>query len=268
MYLFLLIFELHSTIAAMHNIFLMLMRVLSATLGPLPHTSREPWPWNCESPEESVQRPSQDTSEIMYCGHEFPCVEWSHMWLGPQPNAISMDFYSCGFSHIIKRINQRLWVFGVSWSPGFVLGLPPRDVFSKIIQVTMKHDPFRWHVGIHVDFTSILHSHTPLVPRALCEANLDRLRLIHQWECLKCNGHGLSVSCVKWPTGLIRILYWPQYWRTKYPLTSKFTPYEVCSVFKDWIHPFNTHGWDSAKLTSGPWFQNWMSSDMTYNLFI
>ena len=21
----------------------------------------------------------------------------------------------------------------------------------------------------------------------------------HQWECLKCSGHGLSVSCVKWP---------------------------------------------------------------------
>jgi hypothetical protein len=28
---------------------------------------------------------------------------------------------------------------------------------------------------------------------------VDRLRLFHQWECLKCNGHGLSVSCVKWP---------------------------------------------------------------------
>jgi hypothetical protein len=25
------------------------------------HTSQEPWPWNCESPKESVQRPSQVT---------------------------------------------------------------------------------------------------------------------------------------------------------------------------------------------------------------
>ena len=25
----------------------------------------EPWPWNCESPEESVQRPSQHTSKLM-----------------------------------------------------------------------------------------------------------------------------------------------------------------------------------------------------------
>ena len=39
--------------------------------GPL-HTraKRIPWPWNCESPEESVQRPSsQHTSKIMLCGH-------------------------------------------------------------------------------------------------------------------------------------------------------------------------------------------------------
>ena len=29
------------------------------------HTSQEPWPWNCESPKESVQRPSQHTSKLM-----------------------------------------------------------------------------------------------------------------------------------------------------------------------------------------------------------
>ena len=29
------------------------------------HTSQEPWPWNCESPKESVQKPSQYTSKIM-----------------------------------------------------------------------------------------------------------------------------------------------------------------------------------------------------------
>ena len=52
------------------------------------------------------------------------------------------------------------------------------------------------HVG---DFTSILHSHTSLVPQALGEMNLDQLRLFHQWECLECHGHMLSVSCVKWP---------------------------------------------------------------------
>ena len=40
----------------------------------------------------------------------------------------------------------------------------------------------RCHVGIHVDFTSIMHSHTLSVPQAQCEANLDRLHLSHQWS--------------------------------------------------------------------------------------
>jgi len=31
----------------------------------------------------------------------------------------------------------------------------------------------RYHVGIHVDFTSILHLLTPLVPQVRCEVNLD-----------------------------------------------------------------------------------------------
>jgi len=54
---------------------------------------------------------------------------------------------------------------GVPWSLSFVLGLPPRDGL-KAIQVTMKHDPFVGiRVGTHVGFTSILHSHTSLVPQ-------------------------------------------------------------------------------------------------------
>jgi hypothetical protein len=79
----------------------------------------------------------------------------------------------------------------VPWSHGFVLDLRPRGSFWNS---PSDHETWSiWcHVGIHVDYTSILHSHTPLVPQAWCEANLDSLRLFHQWECLKCNGHGLS----------------------------------------------------------------------------
>ena len=66
------------------------------------HTSQEPWPWNCESPKESVQRPSHHTSKIMLGDHKSSSVVWSHMYLGPQPNAISMNFYPCRSSHIIK----------------------------------------------------------------------------------------------------------------------------------------------------------------------
>ena len=42
----------------------------------------------------------------------------------------------------LNRINQRWWAFAMLWSPGFVLSLPTRDDFLKIVQVTMKHDPF------------------------------------------------------------------------------------------------------------------------------
>jgi hypothetical protein len=92
----------------------------------------------------------------------------------------------------------------------FCIRLISKRRFLKIVQMTMKHDPIRCHVGIHVDFTSILLSHTPLVPQGSCEANQARDRLFHQWECLKCNdGHGLSVSCVRWPKwsrALIRLV--------------------------------------------------------------
>ena len=49
---------------------------------------------------------------------------------------------------------------------------------------------------------SCIHMYTPSVPQAWCEVNLDRFHRFHQWGCLKCIGHGLSVLCVKWP------LYW------------------------------------------------------------
>ena len=55
------------------------------------HTSYEPWPWNCDNPKESVQRPSQRTSKITECGHRPSTVVWSHMWPSPQPNDISMN---------------------------------------------------------------------------------------------------------------------------------------------------------------------------------
>ena len=66
------------------------------------HTSQEPWPWHCKSPKESAQRPPQHTSKIMKCDHRSSSVMWSHMWLDPQLNPISMNFYSCGSSRMIK----------------------------------------------------------------------------------------------------------------------------------------------------------------------
>ena len=75
---------------------------LTHSLRATSHTCQELWPWNCESPKESVQKQSQHTSKLMWCGHGSSSVMRSHMWPGPQSNATSMNVYSCGFSHMIK----------------------------------------------------------------------------------------------------------------------------------------------------------------------
>jgi hypothetical protein len=41
--------------------------------------------------------------KMMWCGHKPSNVVWSHvLWPGPQPSAISMNFYSSVSSHMIK----------------------------------------------------------------------------------------------------------------------------------------------------------------------
>jgi hypothetical protein len=45
-------------------------------------------------------------------------------------------------THDKNRKNKRLWTFRVPWSPTFVLSLPVKNWVFKIVQVTMKHDPF------------------------------------------------------------------------------------------------------------------------------
>jgi hypothetical protein len=88
---------------------------------------------------------------------------WSHMWPGPQPNAISKNSYSRRSSHTKpNRINQRLWAFGVPWSPGFTSGLPPRDGFwtQSKWPCNMTHSmPRRNPHGLYIH---LAHSHTPV----------------------------------------------------------------------------------------------------------
>ena len=119
---------------------------------------------------------------------------------------------------MINRINQCLRLFGMPWSPEFVLGL-------EVVFENGMSDHEMWsiwcHVGVHVDFTSILHSYTPLIPRAECDANSDRLHLFYQWESLKFNDHGLSISCVKWSWGPVTITlqalsWWKRWSRSKF----------------------------------------------------
>ena len=59
------------------------------------YTSQEPWPWNCESPKEVPKGRPKALPKSCCVEHGPSNVVWSHMWLGLQPNAISIIFYSC-----------------------------------------------------------------------------------------------------------------------------------------------------------------------------
>jgi hypothetical protein len=59
-----------------------------------------------------------------------------------------------------NRNNQRWWVFGVPWCPGFMLGWLPRGCFWKIIQVIHETWSIWCHVGIHTHFYIYLATFT------------------------------------------------------------------------------------------------------------
>ena len=106
------------------------------------YTSQEPWPWNCESPKESAQRPSQDTSRLFVVWSRILTCSVKPYVTGHSTNCYFNEFmFMRILTHEKNIITRRLWAFGMPWSPRFVLGLPPRVKFLKIVQVTMKHDP-------------------------------------------------------------------------------------------------------------------------------
>ena len=70
-------------------------------------------------------------------------------------------FTHAGLRTWYNKINQWLWAFGVPWSPGFVLGVPPRGGFWKqskwpwiMIHSMSCRKPCRLYV--HLAFTYIL----------------------------------------------------------------------------------------------------------------
>ena len=118
---------------------------------------------------------------------------------GPPPNVVSMNFYLRRSSHdkIIECINdcEHLECHGFrvvlcsAYLQEVVLETP-----WNMIHLMPCRIPCRLHINLV--FTYLLRWSL----KRSGEAILDhRLRLLHQWECSKCNGHGLSVSCVKWP---------------------------------------------------------------------
>jgi hypothetical protein len=114
-------------------------------------------------------------------------------------------------THDKNRLNQRLWAFIVSWSPSFVLGLPPRGGFwikSKwpwnMIELMPCRDPCRLY--IHLAFTysvgpsSIVWSELgpalPCPPMRVLEVKMVTGSQSRVWSGPKATHH---IGSLKWP---------------------------------------------------------------------
>ena len=104
------------------------LQPLFGYLGPL-HTWAKSRNHEIVRAQMKVSRGCPNTSKhYVVWSRTLKCSVKSYV-TGPQPNAISIHFYSCGSSHIIVRISQWLRAFGLPWSSGFVLGLLPIGEF-------------------------------------------------------------------------------------------------------------------------------------------
>ena len=127
---------------------------LSPTLPSRPlhtHEAKEPWPWNCGSPNESVQRPSQHTSNIIVVRSrilkcEVLCDRFLNQMLF-QRTSIHADF-SC----MVNRNKSRVWAFKEPRSHGFFARPTSKRWFLETSPSDLETSSIRCHVGIHVDF--------------------------------------------------------------------------------------------------------------------
>ena len=115
-----------------------LIKVDEANSGPLHRHEPRVMTMKLWEPKRSVQRPSQDTY-----GNMPSTVVWSHMWLGPQPKAISVNLYSYGvLTHDKIWKKSTIVRFRSVMVSRFYVRPTSKKWFWKIIWVTMKHDPF------------------------------------------------------------------------------------------------------------------------------
>ena len=113
----------------------------------------------------------------------------------PQPNAISMHFYRFGFSHMIKLNKSMVMSAGVPWCPRFMSSLPPRDGFWN-----SPSDHETWCIGCHTRIHVVHLAFTYYVgPSSVMCSELGLALPFPPMRVLEVHGHGLSVSCVKWP---------------------------------------------------------------------
>ena len=120
-----------------------MLKLQGGLLRATSHTGEEPWPWNCESPKEIIQRPSQDHLHYHVVWSWIPkCSVKPYMWPGPRPNAISMIFYSCRSSHMVKYDKSTVVSVRSAMVSLFFVRPTSKRWFLTSDQVTIKCDPF------------------------------------------------------------------------------------------------------------------------------
>ena len=98
-----------------------------------------------------------------------------------------------------NKLNQRLWwAFKVPWSSGFVFGLSPRGGFGESSEwpwnmIHLMPCTNQCRFDIHLTCTYFVG------PLSLVWSNLGPAPPFPPMRVLEVYGHGLSVSCVKWP---------------------------------------------------------------------
>ena len=129
------------------------------------HTSQEPWPWDGESPNVSVSRHLQNH------------IVWTRILKCSVKPLVTGPSTKCCFSEILfmrvltcDKIESNKQINGCERSECHALPVLCKTYLQVVVFENSPCDHGTWsvwcHVGIHVDLASILHSHTPSVPRA------------------------------------------------------------------------------------------------------
>ena len=110
---------------------------------------------------------------IRATSHTWPC-KCESPWFSSKGHTIDMVYWECALGYIFGR-----WVTCKFWYN-----------HETLLIVC--------HVRIHVDFSSMMISLGLYAFAFGVNWTWTSLRLFYQWEVLEWNGHGPSVSCVKW----------------------------------------------------------------------
>ena len=96
---------------------------------------------------------------------------------------------------MIKLNKSMVMSAGVPWCPRFVSSLPPRDGFWN-----SPSDHETWCIGCHTRIHVVHLAFTYYVgPSSVMCSELGLALPFPPMRVLEVHGHGLSVSCVKWP---------------------------------------------------------------------